>query len=106
MSDAFEIVASGLLLTLMGCDGGVSGGTGQVLSILVGDVFTGAVLVALGETKVDDIDLVAGRLSCANQEIVRFDVAMDDSLGVNLLEVVHELDGHEQHGLDIELALA
>ena len=106
VADALEIVTSGLLLALMGGDGGISSGTGQVLAIFIGDVLTGAILVALGKTEVDNIDLVTSRLSSANQEVVRLHITMDNSLGVDLLEMVHELDGDEEDSLDIELALA
>jgi len=43
----------------MGGNGSISGGSGQILSIFIGDVLAGAVLVALGETEIDDVDLVA-----------------------------------------------
>jgi len=59
VSDAFEIVSSGLFLALMGGNGCISGGTGQILTIFIGDVLAGAVLVALGETEIDNVDLVA-----------------------------------------------
>ena len=62
MSDALQVIASGLLFTLMGRNGGVSGGSSQILAILVGNMISLAIHVALGETKVNDVHEVAGRL--------------------------------------------
>ena len=77
----------------MGGNRSVPSSTGKVLTIFIGDVLTCTVLVALGETEVNDIDLVTGGFSGTDEEVIRFDIAMDDSFGMNLLEVVHELDG-------------
>ena len=64
-------------------------------------MLAGAVLVALGKTEIDDVDLVTGLLSGADEEVIRLDVTMDDSLGMNLLKVEHELDCNHEHGFDI-----
>ena len=61
MSDALQVITSGLLFTLMGRNGGVSGGSSQILAILVGDMISLTIHVALGKTKVDDVHEVAGR---------------------------------------------
>ena len=62
MSDALQVITSGLLFTLMGRNGGVSGGSSQILAILVGNMISLTIHVALGETKVNDVHEVAGRL--------------------------------------------
>jgi hypothetical protein len=69
-------------------------------------MFTGAILVAFGKTEVNNVDVVTGRFSGANQEIIRLDISMDNSLGVNLLEVFHQLDGYQEHSFDVQLTLA
>ena len=106
MADRLEIVASGLLDTLVGGNGGVSGGTSQVLAILVGDVLAIAVLVALGETEVDDVDVVAGRLRASNQEVIRLDITVDDSLFMHLLNSLDQLDADQEARLEVESSLA
>ena len=106
MSNALQVIASGLLLALMGRNGGVSGGSSQIFAVLVGNMVALTVHVALGEPKVDDVDEIAGGLSRADEEVIGLDVTVDDSLGVNLLEVLHELDGDQEHGLDVKLAFA
>lgn len=44
------------------------------------------VLVALGETEVDDVDEVLCRFTGADQEVVWFDISVDDTLFVNFLD--------------------
>jgi len=90
----------------MGSNRGISGRSCQILAIFEGDVFACTVLVTFGETKVNDEDLVAVRFRCANEEGIRFDISVDDSLGMNFLEMVHELDSNQQYGLGVHLALA
>ena len=60
MAYSLQIVTPGLLNSFMGGDGSVSCRTSQVLSILVGDVFTLTILVALGETEINDVDVIPG----------------------------------------------
>ena len=104
MADAFQIVTSRLLFALMSGNRCVPRCTSQVLSIFVRDVFTGTILVAFCEAKVNDKDGVPSRFSRANQEVIRFNITVDDSLCVNLLKVLHELDCNKKYGLDIQLA--
>lgn len=90
----------------MGGNRCVPGGTSQVLTVFIGDVLTSTVLVALGKTEIDDVDLVTGGLGGSDQEVVWLDIAMDNSLSMNFLEVLHELDGDEENGLHVQLPLA
>ena len=76
----------------MGGDRGISSSSCQILAIFEGDVFASTVLVTFGETKVDDEDLVAVRFRGSNEEVIRFDISVDDPLGMNFLEMMHELD--------------
>ena len=91
VTNCFQIVASALFDSLMGCDGCISGSTGEILSILVRDMLALTVLVALGQTEVNNVNIVASGLGPANQEVVRFDVTMDDSLLVHLLDSLDHL---------------
>lgn len=106
MSNSLQVVPSGLLNTLMCGDGGIPGRAGQVFSVLVRDVFSLGVLVALGEAKVDDVDSVFRSVGSANEEIIRLDVSVDDSLIVHFLDSLQHLGSDHQHGLEVELALA
>lgn len=86
MADSFQVVSARLLHTSVSIDGGVSSGTSQVLAILVGNMFTFRVLVALGEAEVNNVNGVLGLLCSADQKVIWFDVAVDDPLLMHLLD--------------------
>ena len=69
----------------MSSNGGVPSSTGEVLAFSEWNVFALGVLVALGESKIDDVDVVLGALCAANKEVVGFNITMDDPLLVHLL---------------------
>jgi hypothetical protein len=73
----------------VGVDGGVARSTRQVLSVSEGNVLALRVFVTLSESKVDNVDIIFGALIASNQEVVRFDVSVDDSLFVNFLNSVN-----------------
>ena len=69
----------------VGVDGGITSSSGQVLVLPIRDVEVGlGVTVFLGQSEIDDIDLVA-TLSNPHQKVVRFDIAVDEVAGVNVL---------------------
>ena len=88
MSDRFEVVTARLLVADVGVNGGVPGRASEVLAVTEGDVFALGVLVALGETKIDNVDIVFGALVTANKEVVGLNVSMDDPLFVHFLNSV------------------
>lgn len=106
VADTFQIIASGLFFTLMGRNGGISGGTSQILSILVWNMISLTIHVALGKTKVNDVDEVTGGLGRSDEEVIRLHITMDNSLGVDLLEMFHELNSNQKNRLHVELAFA
>jgi hypothetical protein len=70
----------------MGVNRGISGGTRQVLIFSVRDMeMRLGVTVFLCETKVDHVDLVTA-FSDAHQEVVRFNVAVDKGLGMDIFD--------------------
>ena len=69
-------------------DGGISGCASKVFAFSEGDVLTLRVLVALGKTKIDDVNVVLGRLIAPNHEVVGLDVTMDDPFFVNFLNTM------------------
>ena len=89
VSDALQVITSGLLFTLMSCNGGVSGSPSQIFAVLVRNMITLTIHVTLGETKINNVDSIACRLSCSDKEVIGLDIAMNNSLGVDLLEMVH-----------------
>lgn len=70
----------------MGVDGCVACSARQVLVLPVGDVLVCAgVSVLLGQAKVDDVHQVA-LLPQPHEEVVGLDIAMDEVLGVDVLD--------------------
>lgn len=91
MTNCFEIVSSRLFVAKMGVDGSVSGGTSEVLAISEGDVLTIRGLVTLGETEVNDVDGVLCLIVTTYEEVVGFDVTMNDALFVHNLDPLNHL---------------
>lgn len=90
----------------MGVDGGVTSGTSQVLVLSVRDVEVCLrVPVLFGETKVDNVDLVAP-LADAHEEVVGLDVTVNEALGVDVLDAADQLVGQEENCLEGEFAVA
>ena len=90
----------------MRVDRSVSRCSGQALSILVGNVLVVAIHVALCQSKVYDVDLVAGLLRATDQKVVRLDVTMDNLVIVHSLDSFEHLASDQQHCLQVELASA
>ena len=79
----------------VGVDGGVACGARQVLVLAVGDVLMCAgVAVLLGQAEVDDVDQVA-LLAQAHQEVVGLHVAVDEVLGVDVLDAADLREEHD-----------
>lgn len=124
ISERFHVIATGLfcgidqrrlaeqervsLLTdaKVSIDAGITSGTRQVLVLAVRDMEVGLwVSIFLGQTKVNHIHLVAS-LANTHQEVVRFDVSMDEGFGMDVLDAGDELIGQEQDRLQREFAVA
>ena len=84
----------------------VSRRASEVLSVSERDVLAIRRLVALGEAEVDDVNCVFSLVIAANQEIIRFDVSMDDSLLMDDLDSLDHLDGDVKASLEIKFSSA
>ena len=90
----------------MRIDAGVTSSTRQVLVLAVRNVEMGLwVTILLGQTKVNDIDLVT-TLADAHQEVVRLDVTMDKGFGVDVLNPRDQLICQEEYRLQGEFPVA
>ena len=89
MSYALQVITSGLLFTLMSCNGGISGSSSQIFAVLIRNMIALTIHVTLSETKINNVDSVARRLSSSDKEVIRLYIAMNNSLGVDLLEMFH-----------------
>ena len=95
MANRLQVVPAGLLVTDVRADGGVPGRASQVLSFAEGDVLALGVLVALGETEVNDVNVVFSALIPANKEVVWLDIAMDNPLLMHFLNTVDLRSAHD-----------
>ena len=87
-------------------DRGITSCASKILAVLVGDVFTFTILVALRQAEVNDIDVVASSISATNQEIIRLDVSVDDALLVDLLNTTYQLHCNHKDSLQVKVPFA
>ena len=106
MTNCFKVITSGLLVTKMGVDGGIPSSSSKVLAIPEGDVLTIGGLEALSETKIDNVDGVFGLIVTTNEEVVRFDITVDNALFMDNLDPLDHLNGDVQDSLEVEFATA
>ena len=106
VTQGLHIVTTGLFDAKVGVDTGVTGSSGKVLVLTVGDVEVSlGVTVFLGKTKVNNVDLVS-TLANAHQEVVGLDITVDEGFGMDVLDAGYKLVGQQQDGLERELAVA
>ena len=86
VAERLDVVPPALLDAEVGVNAGVARSACEVFVLAVGDVDVGLrVPVLLGQAKIDDVDLV-GPLAQAHEEVVGLDVAVDEALGVHVLD--------------------
>ena len=85
----------------MSIDGGVSSGSGQVLSFSVRNVFSIPLDVPFGKAEVENEDLVAGFVE-ADAEVVRLDVPVNEVAVVDVLNSLNHLVDEDEDGLQRE----
>mmetsp|Transcript_12576 Transcript_12576/g.26627 ORF Transcript_12576/g.26627 Transcript_12576/m.26627 type:complete len:345 (+) Transcript_12576:829-1863(+) len=102
VTQRLEVVPAALLDTDVGVDRGVPRRPGQVLVLAVGYVLVGAgIAVLFGQTEIDNVD-DALALAQSDQEIVRFDVSVDEGFRVDVFQPAQQLIGQHQYGLELE----
>ena len=106
MPNTLQIISPWLLDSLVSGNRGVSGSSSQIFTIFVGDVDSLIVSVALCESEINDVDVVPGGVSSSNQEIVRLDISMDQSLFVDFLNSLHQLNSNQKNCLEVKWTLA
>lgn len=89
IAERLEIVAAALLDAHVRVDRGVASRAREILVLAVGNVLMGARIAEfLGQPKVDYVDEVAF-FGQAHEEVVRFDVAMNEVLRVNVFDAAY-----------------
>ena len=105
VTNGLQIISSGLLNTFVSRNRCIPGRASQVFSVLVRNMFTFTVFVALGEAKIDNVHVIFGCLCAANQEVVRLNVSMDDSFFMDLFDALDHLNCNHENSLQVEAAL-
>jgi len=97
MADGLQVVSARLLVADVRVDACIAGSAGQVLAISEGDVLAVATLVALGESEINNVNGVFIGFVPANQKVVGFDVAVNNSFFVDDLNALDHLGCDVQH---------
>jgi hypothetical protein len=106
IAQGLHVITARLFDAKVCVDTSVPGGTSQVFVLTVRNVEVSLwVTVLLGQSKIDDVDLVT-TLSDAHKEVIRLDIAVDEGLGVDVFDPGDELIGKEEDSLQRELAVA
>lgn len=87
--DGLEVITTRLLVPDVSVDTSVSGSSGEVLALAERNVLAVGVLVALGETEIDNVDVIFIGVVASNQEIVRLDVSVNNALLVDFLNALN-----------------
>lgn len=106
MTNGLKVISSGLLIAQMSVETSISGCTGQVLSISERNMFSVRRLVTFSQTKINDVNGVLGLIVAANQEVIRLNVSVDDSLFMDGLDSLNHLHSNMKACLEIKLTSA
>jgi hypothetical protein len=106
VADSLKIVSPGLLVSDVGVDTGVSSSSSQILSFSERDMLTLRVFVALGKSKINNVDIIFSSVSVSNQEVVRLNISMDDALFMYFLYSLDHLSGNTKNSFKVELTAA
>jgi hypothetical protein len=87
--------------TQVSIDRGVSGGSGQVLSFSVRNVFSISLDVPFGKAEIENEDLVAGFVE-SDAEVVGLDVPVDEVAVVDVLNSLNHLVDKDEDSLQRE----
>lgn len=93
VANCLEVVPPRLFVADVSVDTGVAGGACEVLALPERNVLAVGVLVTLGKTEINDVDVVLVGVIAADQEVVWLDVSVDDALFVDFLNSLDLLNG-------------
>lgn len=106
MANRFEAVSSGLLVTNVSVQGGVSSCSCEIFTVFERYVLSVAGLVALSQTKINNVDGVFGSFRSSSHEIIGLDVSVDDSFFVNYLNSLEHLNCNMKHSREVKFSPA
>lgn len=102
MSNRLKIISPRLLVPDVRVDASVSGSACQVFALTEGNVLSIGILVALGETEIDDEDVIFVLVVSTNQKVIWLNISVDDPLFVDLLNSLN-LFQIIYHSYDIQI---
>lgn len=98
-ADLFKIISSCLFNTNMGVQTGISCSSCELLAVLVRDVSASTgVFVSFCKSEVNDVDYVL-LLTHADQEVIWFDISVQEALLVNVFNPLQHLNSQHKYGL-------
>ena len=106
MTNGLEVISSGLFIANVRVNTCISGGTSQVLAVSEWNMLTIGRLVALGKTKIDDVNSVFILVIASYQEVIRLNVSMNNSFLVHYLNSLDHLHCNMEYSPQIELSAA
>jgi uncharacterized protein YuzE len=90
----------------MGVNGGVSRGSSQIFMLTIPNMLMGSrITIFFGESKINDINEIF-TLAKANQEIIWFDIAMNEIFGVDIFQASNQLISKHNDGFQREASVA
>lgn len=105
MPDGFQIVAPRLLFSHVSRQTGVTGSSSQIFAFNERNVLALTVFEALSQTEVDHINIVLCQLSATEQEVIGFDVSVNNTFVMHLFNALDHLLSDHAAGLEVELPL-
>ena len=94
VANGLQVISAALLVPDMRANRGVSRRARQVLALAEGNVLALAIFVTLCQSEVDNVDVVLSALISADEEVVRFDISVDDPFLVHFLNSM-DLQEHQ-----------
>ena len=85
MTNGFQVVSSALFVADMCCNRRIPSCASQIFAFAEGDVFAFRVFIAFCQAEIDDIYIILCTFVTTNEEVIRLDISVNDSLFVYLL---------------------
>ena len=102
MTNSFEVVPPRLLVAYVRIDACIPRCTRQIFAIPEWNVLAVRTLVALGKTEIDNIYCVFRLVCSSHQEVIRFNITMNDPFLMNNLNSLNHLHCDVKYSFYIE----
>ena len=106
MPNGLQVVAARLFFSHMSRQTRVTGSASQIFAFNKRYVLALAILEALGQTEVDHVNVVLCELSSTQEEVIGFDISVDDALVMDLLNAFDHLLGDQAASFKVKFTLA